>query len=86
MILQWFVISARFFSPHRCSSISATQSFDMRVYGRTGGGGGFNGPGGAATLGRPTPKPKLDNRYRTYMGYMVISVEDPQVEVLWTHQ
>jgi hypothetical protein len=33
----------------------------MRVYGRTGP-GGFNG-GGAATLGRPTPKPKLDNRY-----------------------
>jgi hypothetical protein len=59
---------------YRCSSISATQSFDMRVYGRTGP-GGFNGPGGAATLGRPTPKPKLDNRY-IYMGYIVIGVED----------
>jgi hypothetical protein len=51
-----------FFFFYRCSSISATQSFDMRVYGRTGP-GGFSGPGGAATLGRPTPKPKLDNRY-----------------------
>ena len=45
----------------RCSSISATQSFDMRVYGRT----GF-GPGGAATLGRPAPKPKLDNKFYYY--------------------
>ena len=39
----------------RCSSISATQSFDMRVYGRT-------GPSGSATLGRPQPKPKLENK------------------------
>ena len=43
-------------APSRCSSISATQSFDMRVYGRI-------GPSGAATLGRPQAKPKLDNKY-----------------------
>ena len=42
-------------APSRCSSISATQSFDMRVYGRI-------GASGAATLGRPLPKPKLDNK------------------------
>ena len=48
-------------APSRCSSISATQSFDMRVYGRT----GFNGSG-AATLGRPVDKSKLDNKYYYY--------------------
>ena len=46
-------------APSRCSSISATQSFDMRVYGRT----GFSG---AATLGRPVDKSKLDNKYYYY--------------------
>ncbi|XP_023338915.1 uncharacterized protein LOC111709480 [Eurytemora carolleeae] len=45
-------------APSRCSSISATQSFDMRVYGRT-------GPSGAATLGRPV-KPKLENKFYYY--------------------
>jgi len=48
-------------APSRCSSISATQSFDMRVYGRTG-----IGPGAAATLGRPVDKAKLDNKYYYY--------------------
>ena len=48
-------------APSRCSSISATQSFDMRVYGRT----GF-GASGAATLGRPVDKSKLDNKYYYY--------------------
>jgi len=48
-------------APSRCSSISATQSFDMRVYGRTG-----LGPGAAATLGRPVDKAKLDNKYYYY--------------------
>jgi len=45
-------------APSCCSSISATQSFDMRVYGRM----------GAATLGRPTekPKPKLENKFYYY--------------------
>jgi len=46
-------------APSRCSSISATQSFDMRVYGSSGPGGAS----GAATLGRPVDKPKLDNKY-----------------------
>lgn len=45
-------------APSRCSSISATQSFDMRVYGRTGA-----GLSGAATLGRPADRAKLDNKY-----------------------
>ena len=49
-------------APSRCSSISATQSFDMRVYGRT----GFPGASGAATLGRPVDKTKLDNKYYYY--------------------
>jgi len=44
-------------APSRCSSISATQSFDMRVYGRA-------GPSGSATLGRP--KPKLENKFYYY--------------------
>ena len=48
-------------APSRCSSISATQSFDMRVYGRTGLGGS-----GAATLGRPVDKSKLENKYYYY--------------------
>ena len=46
-------------APSRCSSISATQSFDMRVYGRT----GMPGASGAATLGRAVDKSKLDNKY-----------------------
>ena len=50
-------------APSRCSSISATQSFDMRVYGATGGQVGMSG---AATLGRPVDKPKLDNKYYYY--------------------
>ena len=49
-------------APSRCSSISATQSFDMRVYGSSGPGGAS----GAATLGRPVDKPKLDNKYYYY--------------------
>ena len=51
-------------APSRCSSISATQSFDMRVYGRTGVGG--VGASGAATLGRPVDKSKLENKYYYY--------------------
>ena len=46
------------YNASRCSSISATQSFDMRVYGRTGA-----GLSGAATLGRPADRAKLDNKY-----------------------
>ena len=67
-------------APSRCSSISATQSFDMRVYGTSG--PGFSG---AATLGRPVDKPKLDNKYYYYgstRGQKKSSQKPPERETL----
>ena len=68
-------------APSRCSSISATQSFDMRVYGTSGAGG----LSGAATLGRPVDKPKLDNKYYYYgstRGQKKSSQRPPERETL----
>ena len=68
-------------APSRCSSISATQSFDMRVYGTSGAGG----LSGAATLGRPVDKPKLDNKYYYYgstRGQKKSSQKPPERETL----
>ena len=68
-------------APSRCSSISATQSFDMRVYGTSGQGA----MSGAATLGRPVDKSKLNNKFYYYgstRGQKMSGQKPPERETL----